>query len=223
VATGDGVRQLDLIDDTERSNWHSGGAPVQGRQVTVELGGGSHRLDRAQVSAYLTLENEDDPEMPPDPPTPGTQNRFTALRQFELWGCSANPANAMCAGPNNAGWGRIYRSDSDFFPTDPPRPVAPEINLRGFDLGSGNRVTHVRLVVLHNQCTGNTAFHGDQDNDPGMNADCRAGSPPNFLPRGNDVRAAELQLYSNEHRVRGASLVGAGGGDDDDGDDDDDD
>ena len=67
VATGDGVRQLDLIDDTERTNWHAGGAPVQGRQVTVQLGGGAHKLDRAQVSAYLTLENEGNPEMPPDP------------------------------------------------------------------------------------------------------------------------------------------------------------
>jgi extracellular elastinolytic metalloproteinase len=222
VATGDGTRQPDLIDDTERSNWHAGGAPVQGRQVTVQLAGGSHKLDRAQVSAYLTLENEGVPEMPPNPPTPGTQNRFTALRQFELWGCSANAANGMCAGLDNAGWSRIYRSAEDFFPSDAPRPVAPEINLRGFDLPSGKRATHVRLVVLHNQCTGNTAFHNDQDNDPGMNSDCRTGSPPAFPPRGNDVRAAELQLYSNEHRVRGASLVDDGDGDDDDDDDDDD-
>jgi extracellular elastinolytic metalloproteinase len=222
VATGDGVRQLDLIDDTERSNWHSGGAPVQGRQVTVQLGGGAHKLDRAQVSAYLTLENEDpeSPEMPPDPPTPGTQNRFTALRQFELWGCTAG---AACLATGE--WSLIYRSAEDFFPSDAPRPVAPEINLRGFDLrgeSRSDRYTHVRLVVLNNQCTGNTAFHGDQDNDPGMNSDCRTGSPPNFLPRGNDVRASELQVYSSDHRVRGATLVRDGGGDDDDDDDDDD-
>lgn len=126
---------------------------------------------------------------------------------------------------------RIYRSASDFFPSDTPRPVAPEINLRGFELDSSNRwhdddgargkrFTHVRLVVLHNQCTGQTAYHGDQDNDPGMVADCRTGSPPNFLPRGNDVRAAELQVYSSDHRVRGAELAGDGRGDDDDHDDD---
>jgi hypothetical protein len=220
VATGDGTRQLDLIDDTERSNWHSGGAPVQGRQVTVQLAGGSHKLDRAQVSAYLTLDNEDpeSPEMPPDPPTPGTQNRFTALRQFELWGCSAG---AACLATGD--WSLIYRSAEDFFPSDPPRPVAPEINLRGFDLrgeSRSDRFTHVRLVVLHNQCTGNTAFHGDQDNDPGMHSDCRTGSPPSFLPRANDVRASELQVYSSDHRVRGAQLVRDGGGGDDDDDDD---
>jgi hypothetical protein len=203
VATGDGVRQADLIDDSERTNWHSGGAPVRGRQVTVQLGGGAHKLDRAAVSAYLTLDNEGDPEMPPNPPTPGTQNRFTALKAFELWGCSSD-----CAGSGS--WKLVYRSAPDFFPTDPPRPVAPELLLRGFDLkGShrSSRFTHVRLVVLDNQCTGTTAFQGDQDNDPGMNADCVTGSPPNFVPRGNDVRASELQLYSSDHRVKGASLV----------------
>ena len=211
VAAGDGVRHDDLIDDTERTNWHSSGAPVQGRQVTVQLGGGAHKLDRAQVSAYLTLENEGRPEMPPDPPPPpqppipGTQNRFTALRQFELWGCTAG---AACL--TGGDWSLIYRSAEDFFPSDPPRPVAPEINLRGFDLRGEqrlNRFTHVRLVVVHNQCTGNTAYHGDQDNDPGMNADCRTGSPPNFVPRGSDVRASELQLYSRDHHVEGATLV----------------
>jgi hypothetical protein len=215
VAAGDGTRQLDLIDDTERTNWHSGGAPVQGRQVTVQLGGGSHKLDRAQVSAYLTLENEGDPEMPPDPPTPGTQNRFTALRAFELWGCTTG-----CGGTGD--WSLVYRSAPDFFPTDAPRPVAPELTLRGFDLKGeqrSNRFTHIRLVVLDNQCTGNTAFHGDQDNDPGMNADCRTGSPPNFLPRGNDVRASELQLYSSDHRVNGATLVRDDHGDDGQGED----
>jgi hypothetical protein len=62
--------------------------------------------------------------------------------------------------------------------------------------------------------TGNTAFHGDQDNDPNMNADCRAGSPPTFLPRGNDVRVAELQVYSSDHRVSGATLVRDEHGDD---------
>ena len=209
TATGDGVRLPDLIDDTERSNWHAGGAPVQGRQVTVQLGGGSHKLDRAQVSAYLILENEGDPEMPPNPPTPGTQNRFTALKAFELWGCTTN-----CAGSGD--WSLVYRSAPDFFPTDAPRPVAPELTLRGFDLrGSqrSNRFTHVRLVVLDNQCTGTATFHGDQDNDPGMNADCRTGSPPNFPSRANDVRASELQVYGSDHKVKGARLVSDGGGD----------
>jgi hypothetical protein len=47
----------------------------------------------------------------------------------------------------------------------------------------------------------------EQDNDPLMNTDCRTGTPPVFPGRANDVRAAELQLYSSEHRVRGAELA----------------
>jgi hypothetical protein len=65
----------------------------------------------------------------------------------------------------------------------------------------------VQFVVLNNQCTGNTAFQGEQDNDPVMATDCRTGSPhnlANFPPRANDVRAAELQVYSSEHHVSGA-------------------
>ncbi len=114
------------------------------------------------------------------------------------------------------------RGIARFFPSDPPRPVAPELLLRGTDLKGeqrSNRFTHVRLVVLDNQCTGNTAYHGDQDNDPGMNADCRIGSPPGFPPRGADVRAAELQVYSSDHRVNGATLVRDDNGDDGQGED----
>jgi hypothetical protein len=244
VAAGDGDRQQALIDDTEISNWHSAGADVRGRQVTVKLGGsGVHKLRWSQVSAYLTLENIGTPETPPPPPTPGTQNRFTALRQFELRACTAgaSAANPDCLGTNAAGWRVIYTSARDFFPGDTPRPVAPELLLRGFGLGghdddddgryhggggsSGQRATHVQLVVLTNQCTGNPAYQGEQDNDPANPTDCRFGNPAAMLvPRDKDVRAAELQVYSSEHRVRGAQYTGDGDHDDDhDHDDDDDD
>jgi hypothetical protein len=207
VASGEGVRHGSLIDDTESSNWEFTGRRVDldpHPTVTVALGGGAHKLDRANVSAYL-VPTVDDDEM-----AQATQNRFTALRAFELWGCSVE-----CAGSGE--WSLVYGSADDFFPSDPPRPVAPELLLRGFDLKGeqrSNLFTHIRLVVLDNQCTGNTAYHGDQDNDPNMNADCRAGSPPTFLPRGNDVRAAELQVYSSDHKVSGATLVRDDNGDD---------
>jgi extracellular elastinolytic metalloproteinase len=238
VAGGDGIRHSSLIDDTEVSNWESNGVPVEGRQVTVALGGGAHKLDRAAVSAYLQVAVGDNEV------ATATQNRFTALRQFELRTCTAaaSPSNPTCLGTNAAGWRVIYRSARDFFPGDTPRPVAPELLLRGFGLGGGDddddddddgrrgssqRATHVQFVVLSNQCTGNPAFQDpgdpaqtDQDNDPANETDCRLGSPTaGLVGRANDVRAAELQLYSSEHRVRGAELAREGGGDDD-GDDD---
>ena len=71
------------------------------------------------------------------------------------------------------------------------------------------RASHVRIVVLDNQCTGNTAFQGDQDSDPTSGSDCRLGSPgagpvpvfgdlPQVLaPRDDEVHIAELQVFSS--------------------------
>ena len=105
---------------------------------------------------------------------------------------------------------------------DNPRPVAPQLLLRGFDLhgggllnGSDKRATHVQLVVLNNQCTGNAHYQGEQDNDPANVTDCRLGSASGgFVPRGNDVRAAELQVFSSNPSVSGAELADDGHDDD---------
>jgi hypothetical protein len=218
VATGDGIRLDSLIDDTESTNWESNGVPVQGRQVTIALGGGKHELEQGAASAQLV------PTTNANEIASATQNRFTALRAFELRGCAAGAAaaNPTCDGTIAAGWQTIYRSAKDFFPSDPPRPVTPELILRGFDLGHGwgwnghghgdhgksKKVTHVQFVVVDNECTGETAYQGEQDNDPLMNTDCRTGTPPVFPGRANDVRAAEVQLYSSEHKVKGAELAG---------------
>lgn len=95
--------------------------------MTVLLGDGAHKLRRSQVSAYLTLENQPS-EIPAPPPAPGTQNRFTALRAFELRACLAgsSAANPSSASTTDAGWQVVYRSSPDFFPGDTPRPVAPD-------------------------------------------------------------------------------------------------
>jgi extracellular elastinolytic metalloproteinase len=133
------------------------------------------------VSAYLGFGPEST-----NPAIFTAQNRFTALRRFELRACStgSSAANAACSGANPAGWRVTYRSAPDFFPGDNPRPVAPQLLLRGFDLrgggffdGSDRRATHVQLVVLDNQCTGNPHYQGEQVNDPANVTDCRLGSP----------------------------------------------
>jgi hypothetical protein len=59
----------------------------------------------------------------------------------------------------------------------------------------------VRFVVLTNQCVGNPAFLGDQDQDPGNDSDCSASAIA------NQVRAAELQLLSHRTHVDGAAKV----------------
>ena len=58
----------------------------------------------------------------------------------------------------------------------------------------------MRLVVLDNQCTGNPAYAGEQDNDPVNNTDCVAGSDtinPLLTPPAPTVKAAEFQVYTS--------------------------
>jgi extracellular elastinolytic metalloproteinase len=187
VASGDGVNLASLIDDTEATNWAASGAPVEGRQVTVRLdpGKASHQVDRVQVSALLRppLAGNADP---------GTQNRFTALRQFEIWTCRAT-ATVDCS--QDSQYRRILTSKENAFPATAPRPRAPDMIIRSFDVPK-TTATHVRLRVLDNQCTGTPAFRGDQDDDPRHDTDCVTGSAAaTGTAQGTIVRAAELQVF----------------------------
>ena len=112
----------------------------------------------ANVSAMLTPAN----------------NRFTALRSFSLYACTAgkDPANPTCSGAIAAGWKSLHVSADDAFPSVNPRPMVPNMTLRGWQLPP-TTATHVKFVVATNQCTGQTSYQGDQDNDPANNADCR--------------------------------------------------
>src|SRR5262249_41367674 len=94
TATGDGTNLTSLIDDTEATDWaflaapvppSPVGPPVVGQRVTVHLAPSkpSWQAQRVQVSALLR---------PPNPSDPGgdtaAQNRFTALRQFQILTCA---------------------------------------------------------------------------------------------------------------------------------------
>jgi hypothetical protein len=161
--------------------------PVAGAQVTIALDG-QRQIGRAQVSAMLL---------------PG-QNRFTALRQFDLYACTAgNPDNPTCDGATDAGWERFLRSHPDAFPAPNPRPSSPDLILRAFAM-SPTDATHVKFVVLTNQCTGNPDYQGEQHNDPlAPSPDCRT-----TRTGAEEVRAAELQLLTSRPSVDGATLVG---------------
>ena len=187
---GDGTNQASLIDDDEATVWNSANAPVAGQQVVVDLAGTAPvNLRWANVSAFLTPAN----------------NRFTALRSFALYACTAgkDPANPTCNGTNTAGWKKLEVSQDDAFPSVNPRPIGPDMTLRGWQLPS-TTATHVKLVVLTNQCTGQTSYQGDQDKDPANNADCRTGTGTS---RANEVHAAELQLFSSAATVSGRGVV----------------
>jgi hypothetical protein len=159
--------------------------PAQGVQVIIALDG-EQTFRLAKASALLL---------------PG-QNRFTALREFELYACTAgNPANPTCDGSIDAGWKRFLRSPGDAFPAPNPRPSSPDLVMRTFSVPQ-TTATHVKLVVVDNQCTGNPLYHGEQHQDPAApSPDCRTTTVGT-----DEVRAAELQLLTSRPQVDGATL-----------------
>ena len=51
--------------------------------------------------------------------------------------------------------------------------------------------THLRLRVVHNQCTGGPSYAGEQDNDPRSATDCATASPAAGV-----VRVAEFEAFA---------------------------
>jgi extracellular elastinolytic metalloproteinase len=181
TASGDGVGLENLIDDTEATNWAAldRQPTVAGTQVTVDLAGDTPQpVSSVRVSAMLRPKDSEDPT------DPNGQNRFTALRQFEIWTCAS-----QCG--DTASYTKLYTSPADAFPGVTPRPLAPNLLLRTFDVPD-TTATHVRLVVVTNQCLGGPAYRGEQDADPASPSDCVDGSV-----RENEVRAAELQVLGS--------------------------
>jgi extracellular elastinolytic metalloproteinase len=187
AATGDGGTSLpNLIDDTERTQWAvpgtvtGGNLTVDGSKATIDLAGTEPiNVKYVQVSAMLSA----------------GQNRFTALRQFELWACNAKKDDCS----TDAGFTRVYTSPDNAFPGNPPRPVAPHLILRQFDVPN-TKATHVRFVAKTSQCTGGPAFQGEQDADPAFTSDCDSNVPANSSR--SFVRAAELQVFGSRSHVQ---------------------
>ncbi|MEU9886408.1 M36 family metallopeptidase [Sphaerisporangium sp. NPDC051011] len=182
VATGDGVNQDKLIDETESTNWASLTAPVAGRSVMVDLAGtDAVKIRRVQVSAMLRPAINDAADA-------GSQNRFSALRAFEVLACDAT-SGADCANPAN--YNKIYTSRKDAFATSLPRPRGGDLIIKSFDVPK-TLATHLILRTVSSQCTGNPLYLGEQDDDPNSSTDCATASP--FA---GQIRAAEFQAFSH--------------------------
>ncbi|MGI5270208.1 M36 family metallopeptidase [Nonomuraea sp. CA-218870] len=178
TAAGDGVNHARLIDETEATNWASlTGAPA-GKSVTVDLAGDRPvKVRRVQVSAMLRPNVN-------DPADPGGQNRFSALRSFEVLACSGD-----CADP--ARFRKIYTSRSDAFDTALPRPRGADLLIKSFRVPATD-ATHLMFRALTTQCTGNPLYAGEQDEDPNSATDCGTASAAR-----DQVRAAEFQAFSH--------------------------
>ena len=180
TATGDGVNVAKLIDDDEATNWASLGTPVAGRGVVVDLAGGRQSVSRVQVSAMLRPPLAGDAD-------PGTQSRFSALRQFRVLACDAT-VSGDCA--DAADFTPVFTSPEDAFPAIAPRPRAPELIVRSFAIPATD-ATHLRFEVVTNQCTGAPAYAGEQDADPRAGTDCTTNSA-----QAGNVRAAEFEAFA---------------------------
>jgi hypothetical protein len=188
-----------LIDDTEGTDWQAaadqsadGSYTVDGKRVTIDLAGSRPQTIRhVQVSAMLGPVF--DPNALPRP-ADQAQNRFTALRQFEIWTC--NDQAADCS--NDDSYQRAYASASDAFPADAPRPVAPMLLMRNFTF-SAVKATHLRVVVRNSQCTGGPAYQGEQDADPNNATDCNAAGPAAT----RFVRIADVQAFGGNSSASG--------------------
>ena len=174
TASGDGSALANLLDDTEATQWTATGVPA-GEQVTVRLDATkpAQQIARVQVSALIGP----------------NQSRFSALRQFEVLTCEAKGA-VDCS--QDAQFTLIYTSPADAFPSVRPRPRAPELIIRAFQVPK-TKATHIRFRVVSSQCTGFAGYAGEQDNDPRANTDCTSSAPP---AASETVRAAEFQAFS---------------------------
>lgn len=180
TVSGDGVNLTKIVDDTEATDWASLGG-VAGTQVTVDLAGDAPALvSSMNVSALLRPAIAGDVD-------PGGQNRFTALRSFEVLACNA--AVADCS--QDGSYQQVFVSAPDAFPAAEFRPVASQLNLRSFTL-TPTLATHLRLRVLTSQCTGNPLYAGEQDADPRASTDCATASPFAQV-----VRIAEFQAFAS--------------------------
>lgn len=200
VATGSAgsVNTTSLIDDDEGTTWaatgQAAGVDVTHPSVSVDLAGGRSVVRSVRVSAMLrpTTGDADADD------APGA--RFTALRSFAVETCNAT-ATVSCASPLPAGtpgspWNRIYTSPANAFPATRPRPLAPDLNARNFDVPD-TAATDVRLVTLENQCTGTPEYAGEQDDDPLNATDCATASDS-----GQAVRAAEFEVFGYDSTTR---------------------
>ena len=195
-ALGTNTNLANVQDDNEATNDGQTGASAVGRWFVIGLGDinpNGNAINRLGVSAQLIPATGGNP----------ANNRFTALRSFDAYTCRAGKvaANPTCDGSIDAGWTKIVSSAADAFPSVKPRPVAPDLTLRYFDVSNNQVATHVKFVVTNNQCTGQASYHGDQDNDPNNNADCNASI------RANEVHVAEVQVFGQNPTVDGTKVT----------------
>jgi uncharacterized repeat protein (TIGR01451 family) len=194
-----------LLDDTEDTQWDTGTLPanvnVTQPDVVIDLAGTSPRYVRlARISAVAEA------------------GRTSSLRRFRLQVCNDGGVPGACAVPTVLNYTTVYESGPNTtqgcaldpacpetrvsFPAQSFRPVAPNQLIRTFDIAPANEqlATHVRLVALDNQCTGEPRYAGDQENDPTTpTTDCSTSATTR-----NVLRMSEIEIFEFDPGTPGA-------------------
>jgi extracellular elastinolytic metalloproteinase len=176
---GAGTNAEDLIDDTESTTWDvtgSTGVDASKPSLTISLAG-AKTVATLGVSAMLDPADAD-----------ADEGRFTALRQFKVETCDGRTAN--CSLPTS--WKPLFTSPANAFPSVAPRPLAPDLTLRTFDVPN-TVATQLRFTALQNQCTGAPDYQGEQDADPINATDCDTASD-----QGTFLHAAEFEAFGQD-------------------------
>jgi hypothetical protein len=184
VAVGTGwVRVADVVDDDEGTNGRfdgtDAGTPIAGQALTVTLSG-RKTVRSIAVSALHRPAKETTSDEPAD-----FQGRLLGLHEFDV----------QASSDGGKTYRTVYRSPEQFFPTGPPRAVAPDLQLRTVNLPSAVTADHLRLLVRSNTCTGTPYFKGDKDNDPLNNSDCPS------TPNATKVTVTEFQAFGTAAAV----------------------
>jgi uncharacterized repeat protein (TIGR01451 family) len=210
-----------LIDDTEETQWDTGTLPANVNDpllgqpdVIIDLAGTQPRIARlVNISAVAEAGRTSSLrrfriEVCNDGGVPGACAIPTALNYTQIFQSNANPAATPCPVSTPAG-AQVFCNETHLaFPAQSFRPVAPNQLLRSFDISPANEqlqaglggVTHLRMIALDNQCTGEPRYAGDQENDPTTpTTDCATSAATR-----NVLRMSEIEVFEFDPGTIGA-------------------
>jgi hypothetical protein len=183
----------DPIEVKDKDNRKGRAAPTAGQTARADEVDARVRWNEFGTPAMLTSTGTPLAEgLPADPVAAAqtfvsTNRELLGATEFRVLACAVTGA-VDCA--DAADFSPVFTSPADAFPSVAPRPCAPELILRTFDIPD-TRATHLRLEVVTNQCTGAPEYAGEQDADPRANTDCTTASSQALI-----VRAAEFQAFA---------------------------
>ena len=123
-------------------------------------------------------------------PEGGTEieGRFLGIRAFDL----------QASTDGGKTFKTIYPSPSNFFPSERPRPVAPDLINREIRFPSAITADAVKLVIRSSACTGTPEFNQEEEADPAQDSACTS-----LAGYSTQVTVTELEVFEG----RGSAVI----------------